>query len=60
LFALALAGARRLGPEFVGDEELDVATRFYADYTAQERSPADDRTLPIRHETLSAASRSPD
>jgi len=59
LFALALAGARRLGPEFVGDEDLDAASRFYADYTARERSPADDRVLPVRREVLSAASRLP-
>jgi glutamate--cysteine ligase len=60
LFALALAGARRLGPRVVAEVDLDVAAQFYDDYTARGRSPADDRTLPARAPALSAAVRLPD
>jgi hypothetical protein len=60
LFALALAGARRLGPRFVDEIDLDVAAQFYADYTARGRSPADDRRLPAPAAALSAVVRSPD
>jgi glutamate--cysteine ligase len=59
LFALALAGARRLGPRFVDDDDLNVAGQFYADYTARGRSPADDRALPVPAPAFSAVVRSP-
>jgi glutamate--cysteine ligase len=45
LFQLALAGARRLGPGYVGGEDIAVASDFYAMYTSRDRSPADDRPL---------------
>ena len=60
LFALAIAGARRLGPSVVAGDDLDVAAQFYADYTARDRSPADDRTLRVPTGRLSAEARSPD
>jgi dimethylhistidine N-methyltransferase/glutamate--cysteine ligase len=60
LFALAIAGARRLGPRFVDEADLDVAAQFYGEYTARGRSPADDRTLPAPAASLSAAVRSQD
>jgi glutamate--cysteine ligase len=60
LFALAFAGARRLGPQFIEESDLDVATQFYEEYTARGRSPADDRALPAPADWLSAAARSPD
>jgi glutamate--cysteine ligase len=60
LFALAIAGARRLGPHFIEESDLDVATQFYEEYTARGRSPADDRTLLAPAGWLSAAARSPD
>ena len=60
LFALALAGARRLGPDFVSESDLDVATRFNAVYTARGRSPADDRVLSTADVPVSVAVRSHD
>ena len=42
LFQLALAGARRLGDQCVGLHDIDVAERYYAEYTARDRSPAND------------------
>ena len=60
LFELALAGARRLGPHYVDPHDLEIARQFYQDYTAVERSPADDRTLPAAGPTLSATARSRD
>jgi glutamate--cysteine ligase len=60
LFALALAGARRLGASFVEAHDVDAAAQFYAEYTARERSPADDRILPTPAAALSAVVRSPD
>jgi glutamate--cysteine ligase len=60
LFALALAGARRLGPSFVDGHDLDVAAQFCADYTARERSPADDRGGPVPAPVLSGVVRSAD
>lgn len=59
LFALALAGARRLGEGYVTGGDLDVATQFYVDYTARDRSPADDRALPVSTTPVSAEVRSP-
>ena len=60
LFALALAGARRLGPTFIEEQDLEVAAQFNADYTARGRSPADDRTLPLAAAPVTAAARSRD
>lgn len=60
LFALALAGARRLGPRFIDERDVEVAAQFYADYTARERSPADDQTLPVAAPVVRAVVRSPD
>jgi glutamate--cysteine ligase len=60
LFALAIAGARRLGPKFIDERDVDVAAQFYADYTAHERSPADDRTLPAATSAFKAVARSSD
>jgi glutamate--cysteine ligase len=60
LFALALAGARRLGADFVSESDLDVATRFNAEYTARGRSPADDRVMPTADVPVSVASRADD
>lgn len=60
LYALALAGARRLGPGFVDEHDVDVAAQFYAEYTARERSPADDQVLPATVAAVSAVVRSPD
>jgi glutamate--cysteine ligase len=48
LFQLALAGARRLGDAFCGGAELETAAAFFTTYTARDRSPADDRVLPVR------------
>jgi glutamate--cysteine ligase len=59
LFALALAGARRLGPAFISGEDLDAATQFYVDYTARDRSPADDRVHPEQPAESTAPLRSP-
>lgn len=59
LFALALAGAHRLGPTIVGGEDLDVATQFYVDYTARDRSPADDRVRREHPTNATATIRSP-
>ena len=42
LFALALAGAGRLGEAFIDGESLEAAEAYYAAYTARDRSPADD------------------
>jgi glutamate--cysteine ligase len=42
LFQLALAGARRLGDSFVGAVDIEVAEHYYAEYTARDRSPADE------------------
>jgi glutamate--cysteine ligase len=47
LVQLALAGARRLGDAFCGGAELETAAAFFATYTACDRSPADDRVLPV-------------
>ena len=60
LFELALAGARRLGARYVDPQDLEIARQFYLDYTAVERSPADDRSLPAAPPTLSVTARSPD
>jgi glutamate--cysteine ligase len=60
LFALAIAGARRVGPRFVDEADLDVAAQFYGEYTARGRSPADDRRVPAPAAALSAVVRSPD
>jgi len=60
LFELAIAGARRLGAHYVDPHDLETARQFYQDYTAVERSPADDRTLPAAGPTLSATARSLD
>ena len=48
LFQLALDGARRLGDAYCGAAELETAADFFAIYTALDRSPADDRSLPAR------------
>jgi glutamate--cysteine ligase len=42
LMAIALAGCRRLGPEFIEPTDLERAEMFVARYTARGRSPADD------------------
>jgi glutamate--cysteine ligase len=60
LFALALAGARRLGPSFIDGQDLDVAAQFCGDYTARERSPADDRGGTVPAPVLSGVVRSAD
>jgi len=60
LFALAIAGARRLGPNFIDERDVEVAAQFCADYTARERSPADDRTLPVAASAFKAVARSSD
>jgi len=43
LFDLAIAGAERLGGSFVDGKALEIARGFVAEYTARDRSPADDR-----------------
>jgi glutamate--cysteine ligase len=45
LFQLAIDGARRLGPAYVTEDDLELCTRFYDEYTGRDRSPADDRVL---------------
>lgn len=60
LFALGLAGARRLGSSFVEEQDLEVAAQFNADYTARGRSPADDRVLALAGGPVTVAARSPD
>ena len=60
LFALAIAGARRLGPKFIDERDIDVAAQFCTDYTARDRSPADDRTLPAATSAFKAVVRSSD
>jgi glutamate--cysteine ligase len=60
LFELGLSGARRLGTRYVDGRDLEIAQQFYLDYTARERSPADDRSLPIGPSALSATVRSLD
>ncbi|MDB4875857.1 MAG: glutamate--cysteine ligase [Gemmatimonadetes bacterium] len=42
LFQLALDGARRLGDDYAGSAEIDVAQQFYDQFTARDRTPADD------------------
>ncbi|HSR42160.1 MAG TPA: hypothetical protein VLL48_08315, partial [Longimicrobiales bacterium] len=42
LFDLALAGARRLGPEVVGESSLEAARAFRDRYPARGRDPAAD------------------
>jgi glutamate--cysteine ligase len=59
LFSLALAGVHRLGERYVTGADLDVATQFYFDYTRRDRSPADDRALPVSATPVSAEVRSP-
>lgn len=58
LFELGLAGARRLGTSYVEPLDLDTAEQFYTEYTARDRSPADDRSLPAPTSTLNATLRS--
>ena len=48
LFELALAGAARLGGGFCDGRDLDVARSFYSEFTARDRSPADDRAIDHR------------
>jgi len=55
LFQLAIAGARRLGPEHIRGGDIDVASAFFNTYTARDRSPADDRVLPTHTTTASSA-----
>lgn len=55
LFQLAIAGARRLGPEHITGADIDVASAFFDAYTARDRSPADDRIMPTRPTTVSSA-----
>jgi glutamate--cysteine ligase len=45
LFQLALSGARRLGEAYCGGAEVEIASEFFATYTARDRSPADERVL---------------
>ena len=54
LFALALAGAARLGSAFCGDSDLEIARAFYDEFTSRDRSPADDRTIEHRAERTPA------
>jgi glutamate--cysteine ligase len=49
LFELALAGVSRLGPDFCEARDLDTARAFFADFTARDRSPADDRASGHSH-----------
>jgi glutamate--cysteine ligase len=46
LFQLALAGARRLGTPYLSAEDIDLAEQFARQYTARDRSPADDQPIP--------------
>jgi glutamate--cysteine ligase len=48
LFALALAGAERLGTAFCEARDLEVARAFFAEFTSRDRSPADDRDIERR------------
>lgn len=60
LFELGLAGARRMGASYVEPLDLERAEQFYSDYTARDRSPADDRSLPAPMSTLNESVRSPE
>jgi len=42
LFAIALEGCGRFGPEFVAGRDVEVARAFYERYTRQGRAPADE------------------
>lgn len=42
LVTVGVHGARALGEEMIGGEELERATQFFRDFTRQRRSPADD------------------
>jgi glutamate--cysteine ligase len=48
LFQLALDGARRLGRVYVNEADLELCERFFDEYTARDRSPADDRVLVLQ------------
>lgn len=48
LFQLALAGARRLGFDYVSAEDLDTAEAFYAQFTSRSLAPGSARAAPTR------------
>lgn len=50
LFAMAIAGATRLGSAFCNDGDLETARSFFNEFTSRDRSPADDRTIEPRAE----------
>lgn len=59
LFQLALDGAERLGPAYVSPALLTTARDYYAEYTARDRSPADDATAADRSDAATLVTRSP-
>jgi glutamate--cysteine ligase len=56
LCQLALAGARRLGPAFIGGDALDRGVEYFATYTLRDQSPADDRAYLERMRTVRSRS----
>ena len=57
LFQLALDGAKRLGPSFIDEETLATASEFYSNFTARDRSLADDANLSRIFTVRSSSSR---